>query len=728
MASPKHPRPEVKEKSAAIAVPSTRLTAVILPAILVLATLAAFWPVLNSGFINYDDTDYVTANPHVQAGLSLTGLRWAFQTDCASNWHPLTWLSHMLDVSLFGKGPAGPHAVNLFLHVVNSLLLLLLLQRATAAQWRSALVAGLFALHPQHVESVAWIAERKDVLSTMFGLLTLWAFVRYAEAEKEAKGAGKFFYGLSLLVFALGLMSKPMLVTLPLVMLLLDYWPLGRLAAGAKEEIPRTFQRLIVEKAPFLVMSTLSCLVTMWAQEKAILSLENLPLSDRTANTVIAYVRYLGKAIWPDNLALPYLHLGRWSEEQVAAATAVLITLSLGAIWIGRIRPYVITGWFWFLGTLIPVIGLVQVGSQAMADRYTYVPLIGVFIIAVWGTGDAVLRWPALKRVVAPVGVLILAAYGWQSHRQAMYWHDSETLFKRSAAVTTNNFIALCNVGGVYFERGRLDEALDYYQQATRINPRYADALNSIGAVLAAKGDDDAEKWFHRALDVQPTQPDALFNLGNFMAKKGRTQEAGGYFEASLKAKPDNFEARNNLANLLVRQGRLEEAIAQYQLALEQWPDAALIHKNLGEMLAAKGKLDEAMRHYRQAIALTNDPGAHYSLGLTLAVQGKWDEAIGQYEQTLRLWPTNAEAYYNLGYALRIRGQLGPARTNFLEALRLKPDFPLARFNLGCVYAEENQPAEAAAQWQEALRLKPDYEAAREKLRALRRQAGDGDQ
>lgn len=683
------------------------------------ATLFAYWPVVHADFINYDDNDYVTANPQVQAGLTWKTVTWAFTSNHASNWHPLTWLSHMLDVQLFGKGPTGPHCVNLLLHVLNSVLLFWLLRQMTGAQARSFLVAGLFALHPLHVESVAWVAERKDVLSTFFGLLTLLAYARYVKLNGGLGLKSKAAYGTTLLLFTLSLLSKPMLVTMPFVMLLLDFWPLRRFELSALKQQARTLLRLFFEKTPFLILSAASCAVTTWAQQKAMPSLENLSMVGRIENTVVSYARYLGKAFWPSNLALPYLHPGHWPPMQLTLAILVVAGLCLVAVLTARKHPYIFTGWFWYLGTLVPVIGLVQVGAQAMADRYTYVPLIGVFVVGVWSVGDCLSKARIPSAVGAMTAILILGICTGLTRQQAHYWHDSESLFKHSAAVTEGNFIALGNVGGVLFESGRLDEAMEYYQRSYQTNPHYPEALNSIGAVLAAKGSDEAMAWFGKVLALQPDHPSALFNMGNALAKQGKSNEAIRYFQDAIKAKPDNFEARNNLANALIKNGRLDEAMVQYRLALDDNPGAAMIHKNLGEMFAAKGKLDEAIGHYRQTLMQTNDPGTHYSLGLTLAVQGKWSEACEHYNAVLSQSPTNAEALYNLGYALRMQRRPEAAVKPFRDAIRCKREFPLAEFNLGCTLADLNQLEEAVFHLREALRLKPDYKEAQQKLRAL---------
>jgi protein O-mannosyl-transferase len=681
------------------------------------ATIFSFWPVIHADFINYDDPEYVTANSHVQQGLTWKNVAWAFTTDCASNWHPLTWLSHLLDVTLFGQSAAGPHGVNLLLHTANALLLFFLLQQMTGARWRSAFVAALFALHPLHVESVAWVAERKDVLSTFFWLLTLLAYARFVQAQKNFNPKLKFFYALTLAWFALGLMSKPMLVTLPFVLLLLDFWPLGRIK-NEKLKI-KNFWQLVREKIPFFLLSAAACAATVWAQQKAMLSLTHLPLADRINNALVAYCGYLGKTIWPVDLVLPYLHPGHRPAMQVVLAAILIAGLCLGAIRFHKFFPFGFVGWFFFLGTLVPVIGVVQVGSQSMADRYTYVPLIGIFIILAWGVGEVCVRWWLPKPLVIVPGILLLVGSGFLTRQQADYWHDTQRLFGHATAVTPDNFIAWSNIGGSLFEQGKLDEAMGYYQKAYAINPNYAEAANSIGAVLASKNSDEAIDWFRKALAIQPNHPAALFNMGNALFKQGNSSESVACFQQALQSEPENFEARNNLGNALLKLGKIDDAILQYKLALEYKPDGAVIHKNLGEMLAAKGKLAEAIQQYRQVLALTNDAATHYSLGLTLAVQGKWDEAITHYTETLRLKPSHADAQYNLGYALKVRGRLDESAVHLREALRLKLEFPLAHFNLGCVLADQGQRDEAMLHLRAALRLKPDYADARKKLDSL---------
>jgi len=433
--------------------------------LLAIATVVSYWPVVNSEFINYDDQDYVTENPHVQAGLTMQGVRWAFTSSYASNWHPLTWLSHMLDVQLFGKGPKGPHCINLLLHTANSLLLFLLLRKMTGAQWPSAFVAALFALHPLHVESVAWVAERKDVLSTFFGLLSLCAYASYAKTKQKNPKFKPFVYFLALLLFALSLMSKPMWVTLPFLMLLLDYWPLRRFEPSANQSVNlgAAASRLVSEKVPFLLLSAATCVATIWAQTQAIQPLERLSLSDRLANAVVAYARYLGKALWPSNLALPYLHPGHWAASQILSASFLVVGFSAAGLLLCRKSPSIFTGWFWFLGTMVPVLGVVQVGSQSMADRYMYLPSIGLFILFTFGGSWFLSSLKVPKIVTSGAVFLTLGVCSARTYEQAGYWHDSERLFKHSAAVTDGNFIALANAGGSLFKRGYLDDALELF-------------------------------------------------------------------------------------------------------------------------------------------------------------------------------------------------------------------------------------------------------------------------
>jgi len=682
------------------------------------ATLICFWPVVHAGFIDYDDSDYVTDNPHVLAGLTPDSLVWALQTRHASNWHPLTWWSHMLDAQMFGPGPMGPHCVNLALHVANALLLFLVLRKMTGAIRRSAFVAALFALHPLHVESVAWVSERKDVLSTFFWMLTLWAYAGFAEKLQRKTPGAKVYYGLAVLCFALGLMSKPMLVTLPFVLLLLDYWPLKRIQFVSRKQACADLGRLVLEKAPFLILTILACAATVWAQQGAIQPLDNLSFEARLENSVVSYARYLGKIFWPAGLAIPYLHRGAWPLTAIVPAAMAVILLSLGAIARARKYPFVVAGWFWFLGTLIPVIGLLQVGAQSMADRYTYVPAIGIFVIIAWGMAKAAERWRFPEAVVLAGLGLILATCGAMARQQSSYWTSTEKLFHHTEMVSEKNYVALGILGLAQFHEGNISAATNYYLRALEINPASVDAMNNMGVALGGKGNDESLVWYHRALQLKPLDSKILYNLGNELASRKEYAEACEQFEAALKITPDEFEARNNLANTLVEMGRLDEGLEQFEKVLRVQRHNATVMKNMAGVLLKQDKVEQAILLYRQAIKeAPKDASTHYLLGQALAVHEQWNEAIQEYVETLQLAPGNPVAEYNLGYAFRVQKRLDEARQHLEEALRLQADFPLAHYNLGCVLVESGHPEEAVAHFKEALREKPDYHEAEEALR-----------
>jgi protein O-mannosyl-transferase len=655
--------------------------------LLATATVAAFWPVVRCGFISYDDPIYVSDNPHVLGGLTVPNVLWSFHSFYGGNWHPLTWLSHMLDAEVFGTGPTGPHVINLALHVANVILLFFLLWRLTSALWRSLLVAALFALHPLHVESVAWIAERKDVLSTLFFMLSLIAYERYAKREspkahsRPVQGFSSrslWYYLLALSLFALGLMGKPMLVTLPLLLLLLDYWPLRRFEGN------NGAWRLLLEKVPFLVLSGASCFITLQAQKPAIQPTEVLPLSDRAINAIIAYGGYLGKLIWPMHLALPYLHAGNWPTSEVVMSFSLLVVLSLVAVVAVRGLPSAFVGWFWFCGTLVPVIGLVQVGQQSMADRYTYIPSIGLFIVLAWSIGAALTRWRLAISGVCAATACVLVFCGALTWRQAGYWQTNQRLFQHSAEVTKDNYVAFDNLGNSLVGEGRFEEAISFYR---------------------------------RSLSISPSDADARFNLGNALAGLGRYEEAVEAYQSALLLKPGNFMARNNLANKLIKLGRGDEAAEQFRLALRSAPDVTRIRVNLASLLWSQGHVQEAIENYRLALEQEpGDPRLRCSLGNALAFQENWDGAIEQYETALHLGFVNPNVHCDLGYAWMRSGRLDQAVTHIEAALRLKPSFPSALYFLGCIRADQGRFPEAAAALREALRLKPDYREAAKKL------------
>jgi tetratricopeptide (TPR) repeat protein len=537
---------------------SERLPVWIVALLLGVVTLAVYWPAIGFQFVNFDDPEYVKNNPLVLAGLTARGFRWIWFNPVVCNWHPITMLSLMLDCQLFGVKPWGPHLVNVLLHTANSMLLFVLLKKMTGALWRSAFVAALFALHPLHVESVAWVSERKDVLSTFFWMLTFWAYVRYAQMLKSQASRPWFFYGLSLFFFALGLLSKPMLVTLPFVLLLLDYWPFRR--------------RAVLEKIPFFAMSAVMSAVTFCVQQYsgAVQLLRVSPLQERIFNALVSYVRYIGRMFWPRHLAGFYpLKLGQWLWWEVALAAILLLIVSALVLCQRRLRPWLAVGWFWYLGALVPVIGLVQAGDQAMADRYSYIPLIGLFLMMVWGGWELIgARWmgAAMAATLAACAVLTL--------HQEFYWKDSPALYQRMIDVTTNNYMGHIGLGVYDLDVNRVDDALTNFVAAVREAPDYAAAH---------------------------------YNLGLAWYRSGEHEKGIRQFYEALRLKPDFVEARNNLAAALERKGLLDDAIREYQEAIRLKPDSAQGRNNLGAALGRKGQLDDAIIQFKEAIRLQPD-------------------------------------------------------------------------------------------------------------------------
>jgi len=538
-------------------------------------TFAIFWPVVEHDFVNFDDRLYVTENPVVQQGLTMDGAVWAFQTNHASNWHPVVWLSHMMDCSFFGLFPGGHHLTNLLLHVLNTVLLFLLLRRMTGAVWRSAMVAALFGWHPLHVESVAWVAERKDVLSTLFWILTVWAYARYVETPKPRR------YALTLLLFALGLMTKPMLVTLPFVLLLLDFWPLGRLRmkleTGLDPELPikntaQTWRKLLWEKWPLFALSVVSAAVTIWAQHSggAIKSLDATPLAVRLVNATAAYGAYLWKMVWPADLAVLYPMPAAPPFPAAVCSLAVLAAVSFWAVHLRRQRPALITGWLWFLGTLVPVIGLVQVGAQAWADRYTYVPLIGVFIMLAWGLGDWKPAWPMAGPLKLTLAGAALVACAFVTSHQLRYWQDGATLFEHAVRATEHNYIAHNNFGTALSSQGRSAEAMTQFREALRLNPDYAKAHFNLATDLANAGE-TAEALVHlrEVVRLTPRAAEAHNNLGVMLAKQGQYDEAMAQFATAIKFNPEYLNAYLNEAAAYAQLGRFQEAVTKSQEALQ---------------------------------------------------------------------------------------------------------------------------------------------------------------
>ncbi len=542
---------------------------------LVGATLAVYGQVWSYDFVNYDDAVYVTANPHVQAGLTPSGLAWAFTSSTGANWIPLTWISHMLDCQLFGLRAGMHHLVGVLFHVLSVSLLFLLLRQTTGARWRSAFVAFLFALHPLHVESVAWIAERKDVLSGFFWFLALWRYAIYARRPRAGT------YLAVLLAFCLGLLAKPMIVTLPFALLLFDVWPLRRLAAAGPGS--RRPASLLWEKAPFFALSAGASAVTFVAQRHggAISPLDLVPLSVRAGNALVSYATYAAQMFWPVRLAVfyPLAEVPVWRAAAAGLALLAVSALTLRAI---RTRPYLAAGWFWYLGTLVPVIGLVQAGFQAHADRYTYIPMLGLFIMTAWGVADLAERWPRARSTLIGFSAAGCAACLVLTCFQVRYWRDSVALFQHAVDVTDDNYWAYNSLGAVLTGEGRAAESAPLLRRAVAIKPDFADAHYNLGRALTDVGlTEEAAAQFKEAVRLQPDDADARYNLGTALAALGRFGEAVDSLGAAVRLEPGNAMGHLNLGSALAESGRLDEAIAQFLEALRMEPSLQEARANL---------------------------------------------------------------------------------------------------------------------------------------------------
>jgi tetratricopeptide (TPR) repeat protein len=581
-----------------------------------------FGQMLRYDFINYDDNLYVYENPNVVSGLTRPAILWAFTHAHAGTWHPLTSLSHMLDCQMYGLNAGGHHFTNVLLHTLAVVLLFLFLQQVTAAPWRSAFVAAVFAVHPLRVESVAWIAERKDVLSGVFFMLTLLAYARYVSGERSS-----LRYLLVAFLLALGLMAKPMLVTLPLVLLLLDYWPLRRfgsdsLQTGANFARRSTFSRLVAEKIPLFLLSFLSSLLTWWTQQAFMRSTKAIPLVLRVENAIVSYVRYLRQLLWPADLAPFYPYpKATLSLLLVIAAALLLVAISAVVLCYGRKRPYLITGWGWYLIMLLPVIGLVQVGEQALADRYTYLSQIGIVLAITWTAGDVTAGIRQLQRFLAFTAVAVTVTLAWCASHQTRYWRNSESLWVQTLAVTENNDLAHNNLGSVWSRSGRVDDAILEYQAALKITPESPLSRNNLGSAFLKQGKvAEAIQEFRRVLSRDPQSVTGHFNLAGALLKSGRTTEAVAEYEKALAIQPDFAQGHLALGHALMRAGRLADAIAQFKIAVQLQPGYTLARNSLATAFAAKQQWGEAIRCWRETLEIDpNNVAAQSGLAWTLA-------------------------------------------------------------------------------------------------------------
>jgi tetratricopeptide (TPR) repeat protein len=610
-------------------------------------TFVVFGQTLGHEFVNFDDNHYVYDNPMVARGLTFKGIVWAFTSIQADNWHPLTWLSHMLDCQLYGLHPGGHHLTNVLLHTATVITLFLVLRQMTGALWRSAFVAAVFAIHPLRVESVAWVAERKDVLSGLFFMLTIAAYVCYVRHPRVW-----WRYGSVLLLFALGLMCKPMLVTLPLVLLVLDYWPLRR------AELPG---KLAMEKLPLLALSIGACVATFLAQAGAMRSMDLFSLPFRLGNALLACSVYLGQMVFPAGLSVfyPYRRDGLPTGEMVLAGM-LLVGFSAVAWWQRRRQPWLLSGWLWYLLMLLPVVGIIQVGAQSHADRYTYLPQIGICLAVTWFVGSVTVPValagvtpgsPRAKKVFGEtlalpiIAVAILAILMVSASKQAAYWRNNERLWAHALACTTGNEVAHYYLANELLRKGQTEEAINHFQSALRIRPDYAMAHNNLGNAFFREGrTDEAISQFQAALELKPDFAEAHYNLGVAFSQSGKTDGAIAQYQKALQLKPDYAHARDNLGKTLFIKGRVGEAIAQYQEALRFKPDDPAMENNLAWFLATAP--DASLRDGRKAVELARqanalaggkDPVIYHTLAAAYAEVGQFSDAIQSAQQAINL-------------------------------------------------------------------------------------------
>lgn len=641
------------------------------------ATFFVYRKVANYDFVNFDDTSYVTQNHHVQQGITLDNIIWAFGTATSKErtyWHPLTWMSHMLDWQLFGKNAGKLHLENLLIHIINALLLLIVLRQMTGAVWRSAFVAALFALHPLNVDSVAWIAERKNVLSTLFWMLTMLTYGYYAKRPSMGK------YLIIFTTMILGIMAKPMLVTLPCVLLLMDFWPLCRFEFNRCEPFDTNhFAKspvipLVLEKLPLLILAFISIgLSTISLHNNSqMVSHELSPMTLRLENSLISYIKYILNIFFPHNLAFYYPFPDFIPLWQVLGAGLIITILSIIFILLAKKAPYLIVGWLWFLGTLLPVIGIVQGGLwPAMADRWAYVPAIGIFIMISWEGTAAVGNRICFRNAFIGIVGIIFVCLMLISNNQVSYWKNSITLFEHAISVSKNDYLLEYDLGLFLTQEGRIDEALPHYYASLKSNPNFDRVYN---------------------------------NLGNALAKKGRLDEAISLYRTALKLKPDSVEAQINIADALAQKGMLNDAIVYYLKALEIEPDNAIAHKNFGQVLFKQKKLQEAETQLKSALALNpKDSETCNLLGAVMVGERHINDAVSYFKKTIEINPESIDALYNLAAVYSQNGEYDNSISCFKKIIPIQPDNVLSYYNIACLYARQNKKEEAVAWLKKAV-------------------------
>ena len=678
-----------------------------------------FGQTLQYNFVNYDDGLYVYENRMISKGVTLEGVRQAITRPHGDNWHPLTSFSHMLDVQLYGLNSGGHHRTNVLLHLATVILLFLVLRQTTGSLWRSAFVAAVFAIHPLRAESVAWISERKDVLSGLFFMLTLGAYFRYVRHPFSVSR-----YAAVAVFFTLGLMSKPMLVTLPFVLLLLDFWPLSRFQTL---EPKKTIVRLVLEKIPLLLLTAVFCGITVWTQQHTIDAAKNLSAPWRFGNAFCSYATYIKQMVFPARLVPFYPHPGTglplW---EIGASVALLAGISWGVFAGRKKHPYLITGWLWYLGMLVPVIGIMQVGAQAHADRYTYLPQIGLAIMAVWLAADWCASLRYRREVLSTAATVVLAVLTIAAHKQTRYWHDSFSLWSHTLACNDGNYLAHKNLGLAFYKRGSLDEAIRHYKRSIEINPNVAATYSSLGSALYEQGKTDmAVKNYEKALEINPEYLEAHTNLGNIFSRQGQFDKAILHLEKALQINPSLAQAHNSLGIVFSKQEKFDKAVSHFEKALEINPDLAEAHANLGSLFSRQGLVDKATPHFEKFLEI--NPGnakGHCNLGNLFLSKKNFRAALQQYDQAVRINPDYAEAQNNLAWILATcpdaalrDGQRAVKLAR--SADRLSGGNRAHTLNtLAAAYAEAGQYPEAVTTARRALNAAAGQEPVSEGLRA----------
>jgi tetratricopeptide (TPR) repeat protein len=681
------------------------------PALLAACVIAAFLPVFGGTFLTWDDPGYVYQNPMVSGGLSARFVGWAFTSFQESNWHPLTWLSHALDVTLFGLNAPAHHAVNLLLHLLSTLVLYRVFLRMTGDRWKSAFVALVFGIHPLHVESVAWISERKDVLSGLFMMLTLDAYAAWAAEGRRAD------YLRALGCFAAGLLAKPMLVTIPFVLLLLDYWPLGRMqgavpAVASAGRRAVTWRGLLIEKAPFLLLAAASSTITYIAQQAggAISALGPLPLSDRAANAAVSYLGYLSKAVYPVDLAFFYPHrLSAIGRGEIVLSLAIVAVVSLGA-WKLRARfPWFVTGWLVFLGMLVPVIGLVQVGLQAMADRYMYLPVIGLAVIAAWGIPAALAGRPVARPLLRGAFAAATIAMGVLTWNQAVVWGTSDRLYAHALAVTEGNHIAHTNIGVTLMEEGRNAEAIPHLREALRLWPRNDKNFSNYGRALAAVGRYTEALPYYKDL-LKNLEPNPLLHLrtGDVYAGLRMPDSALAHYRTAVALDPTMLDAWVAIADVASARSDFDGARAAVAKAFAAWPGNSHAHDMLGIVAGRQGRMEEAEAEFRRAIASdsTND-AAYVDLGILYEKTGRMEMSKGMYQAAVRVSPRSVNARVRLGVAMAREGDTAGAEREWRRCVEIEPPAVEARMNLAKLYTMRGEAGKAVEEYNAVIAADP---------------------